>query len=243
MVFHFKNKLDNWNVGVINADGSNLTNISNPSSEYYHPEWSPDGSEILFSASRDRSSDLYIMDQDGNNERLLIGASTIGRDPTFSPNGDKIAYFGPTRRNQNEITVMNIDGTNSNEISDITGLKTDLSWNTYGNLLAFVFKKEIYTINADGTNMTRLTFSENMPNFDEKENYNNTPNFSPDGSKIVFTSLESGTSQIYTMNINGSNRTRITNNQSYYYGSDWSPDGSKIVTIAGGDILIIPLEE
>ena len=78
---------------------------------------------------------------------------------------------------------------------------------------------QIYSVSPDGTNLARLT--------------NNSANeggacWSPDGSKIAFSSDRDGNSEIYVMNSDGTNQTRITNNPGNDGPSSWSPDGSKI---------------
>ena len=78
---------------------------------------------------------------------------------------------------------------------------------------------EIYSMNADGTNQTRLT---NNPGFDI------TPAFSPDGSRITFASIRGNNQDIYVMNADGTNQTRLTTNGSDDYDPTFSPDGSRI---------------
>ncbi|MCM3871297.1 MAG: carboxypeptidase regulatory-like domain-containing protein, partial [Pyrinomonadaceae bacterium] len=78
---------------------------------------------------------------------------------------------------------------------------------------------EIYSMNADGTNQTRLTVNSAL---DFK------PSWSPDRSKIAFTSSRSGNGDIYVMNADGTNQTRLTSNSAIEDDASWSPDGTKI---------------
>jgi Tol biopolymer transport system component len=79
---------------------------------------------------------------------------------------------------------------------------------------------EIYVMDADGSNQTRLTYSEH----DDAD-----PAFSPDGTKIVYFSTRDGNFEIYVMNADGTNQTRLTINDSVDNDPSFSPDGTKIV--------------
>jgi Tol biopolymer transport system component len=82
---------------------------------------------------------------------------------------------------------------------------------------------EIYVMNNDGTNQTRLTFN---------QTFDGEPSFDGNGGRIAFTSTRDGNAEIYVMNTDGSNQNRLTNN----LGSDAHPafswDGSKIAFIS-----------
>jgi hypothetical protein len=90
---------------------------------------------------------------------------------------------------------------------------------------------EIYVMKADGTAQTRIT---NHWTTDSQ------PAWSPDGSKIAFSSWSAGNYgrdnyEIWVMNANGTGQTRLTNNAAEDYGPAWSPDGSRIAFYAEGD--------
>ena len=92
-----------------------------------------------------------------------------------------------------------------------------------GGKIAFVSNRdgnpEIYLMNADGTDVERLT---DNPGFD------GAPAWSPDGTKIVFASSRDGNSDIYIMDADGSNEVRLTTHEADDGGPSWSPDGSMI---------------
>jgi Tol biopolymer transport system component len=79
---------------------------------------------------------------------------------------------------------------------------------------------DIYSANRDGTGLQRLT------NYNV---YTAEGVLSPDGRRIVFTSLKDGDLDIYTMNVDGSDVRRLTTTPGYDGGPWWSPDGTKIV--------------
>ena len=93
-----------------------------------------------------------------------------------------------------------------------------VSTRDFSNYLAS--SREIYTMNADGSNIQRLT---NNTAGDEE------PSWSFDDTLLVFeTSRDGGLPEIYKMNADGSNPQRLTNNGVYDQSPVWSPDGSKI---------------
>ena len=69
----------------MNADGSNIHNLTNNAAEDTLPCWSPDGSKIAFSSSRDGNSDIYTMNADGSNVNRLTNNPSLELECTWGP--------------------------------------------------------------------------------------------------------------------------------------------------------------
>ncbi|MCH7699956.1 MAG: PD40 domain-containing protein [Chloroflexi bacterium] len=81
---------------------------------------------------------------------------------------------------------------------------------------------DIFAVDPDGTGLTNLTDSDTTSD--------GSPVWSPDGTKIAFSSWAGGTGEIFVMHADGSGRTQLTSNAEVsYQAPDWSPDGSRIV--------------
>jgi TolB protein len=139
--------------------------------------------------------------------------------------------------------VMRVDGSDVRRISDGRG-KTTCGWFFPGDERLFfasstahdstcpprpdpsrgyvwpLDRYDIYTVNRNGSNLKRLT---------HYDVYTAEGVLSPDGKRIVFTSLKDGDLEIYTMNADGSGVRRLTNTPGYDGGAWWSPDGKQIV--------------
>lgn len=185
---------------------------------------------------------------DTPNERHLTNVRQItfggeNAEAYFSPDGEWLT-FQSTRdgRACDQQYVMRVDGTGLKRISDGRG-KTTCGWFLpdgkrlfFGSSTAhdstcppkpdpsagYVWgldRFDIYTVNRDGTDLKRLT------NYDV---YTAEGVLSPDGTRIVFTSLKDGDLEIYTMNVDGTDVKRLTNTPGYDGGAWWSPDGKRI---------------
>jgi len=227
----------NPEIYVMDADGSNQTRLTH-SGNNYSPAWSPDGSKIAFISQHEDSYDdaynIHVVDANGNNQKRLT-ESRYDYTPAWSPDGSKIA-FASRRNGYREIYVMNSDGSNETRLTHSIYDKYKPKWSPDGSKIAFTseydnyyehngyyyYTREVYIMDADGSNQTRLAESQ----------YAYNPAWSPDGSKIAFTSQSDGYYKIYIMDADGSNQTRLTKSR-YHYAPIWSPDGSKIAFISG----------
>ena len=86
------NRDGNFEIYIMNPDGSEQVNLSRDKAEDSDPVWSPNGEQILFVSNRDGSYDLYVMDADGSGVRKVFGSREDRWDPSWSPDGRKVVY-------------------------------------------------------------------------------------------------------------------------------------------------------
>lgn len=189
---------------TMNADGSNQVRLTNDGSSR-HPSWSPDGTKIVFATG----FDIYLMNADGTN-RFRLPTINYNDDPEFSPDGTRISYLcsrpfdGIPPGLNDEICVMNADGTNERILSKHPAVEWGAVWSPDSSKIAFVSNRtgnsEVYVMNADGNNQVNLS---NNPAGDSN------PTWLPDGTKIAFSSGRDNPG-IYLMNPDGTNQTFFT---------------------------------
>ena len=218
----------NFEIYVMNADGSGQTRLTNDPASDLGPAWSPDGTQIAFASDRDGNSEIYVMNADGSGQKRLPGDSAFDGVPAWSPDGTKIT-FTSLRDGNFEVYVMDADGSDQTNISDNGAQDGFSAWSPNGSKIAFATDRdgnaEIYTMNEDGTGQINVT---NNPAADGR------PAWSPDGSKIAFDTDRDGNSEIYTMNPDGSKQTRLPD-PAIGAVPAWSPDGSQIAFTSARD--------
>jgi Tol biopolymer transport system component len=227
---------------LMNADGSSETSLSgDPLSQYWGPRWSPDGTRVAFVSTKDGNPEIYVMAVEGPGSdtqpitRLTYGIWT-DTAPTWSPDGQHLA-FSSDRTGHFNIWVMDADGGNQTNLSNNTWYNDEPAWSPDGSRIAFQqirkgqYKDDIMVMNADGTGVTRLTFT---PGGSEVE-----PAWSPDGSRILYTGFRSPGGMVYVMTADG---VRLA---SFGPGYDpaFSPDGTRILftswAAGSGDVWVM----
>jgi Tol biopolymer transport system component len=174
---------------VLNADGTETqlaTNTWNvgmgPGARYIYPggSFSPDGSEVVFAT---QGGGIYTVDAAGGTPRLLRSIRHPVVNPTFSPDGTKIAYFEFQDLPGHTLRVMNADGTGDRVLLDsqavnclrpVTTIRP--MWSPDGTRIAFSCTREtgIQVVGADGSGLSTVIVN------------GKDPYWSPDWSRIAF---------------------------------------------------------
>ena len=158
----------------MNVDGSGRRRLTRDRLYSFDPDYSPDGSRIVFAEGRVRGrgvqNRLAVMDADGRNRRAITRfGGTDDINPKWTPDGQRIVFEARGRRTRSDIASIVLDG------SDLRLLLATPAWETNpipspdGTKIVFTSDRdrpgrdrinrgfEVYTMNVDGTGVTRLT--------------------------------------------------------------------------------------
>jgi TolB protein len=168
--------------------------------------------------------ELCVMDYDGNNATMLTAYKSIVMSPSWSPDGEKIA-FGSYRRGIPEIEILSRIDRRPYTFERAGGTTGMPAWSPDGSKIAFATSRdgsdmEIYVADWNGRNMRRLTVSKSV---------DVSPVWNPrTGREIAFTSDRNGSPQIYIMDAEGTNVRRLVDDGGHAVNAAWSPDGQFI---------------
>lgn len=189
---------------------------------------------------------ILIINADGTGQtQLTTGQTLFDTDPVYSPDGSRIA-FSRNISLKTEICIMNGDGTNvvtvtSGEVTP-SSFNSHPSWSPDGTKIVFMSnrsgfgKSEIWLMNADGSGLVQLTTNIQKGSNSQGPvfSFDRSPAWSPDGSKIAFASNRDGSdTEIYVMNVDGSNPVKLTDDGLDDDEPAWSPDSQRIAFTKG----------
>jgi TolB protein len=203
VVFSYLDSSNVSQVGLINTDGSGRTNLTLPPADNYpqYPQFTPDGTKIIYqSLTHNAYVDIVMVNLDGSNPTYLTNGGGNHLWPTVSPDG-KLVALGVDSPTPFQLATMNIDG------SDLKVIGPDARvpvFSADGKKIFFNSSPgdTLYSINADGSNLTQLT----------RFNYDNCPLVR--GNNVLFQSSSSqfflDGYQIFKMAEDGSHMTQLT---------------------------------
>jgi Tol biopolymer transport system component len=194
---------DSFDIFSANSDGSDVMQLTFSDGYDAEATVSPKGDKIVFTSTRDGDPELYTMDIDGSNQTRLTFEMGYDGGAFFSLDGNKIVFRSSRPKTEEELADYE-----------------DLAQN--GMFRPSIL--EIYVMNADGTNIQKIT------NF-SKASF--APFFHPDGKRIIFSSnvnSEKGRNfDLYIINNDGTGLEQITFNETFDGFPMFTRDGKQLV--------------
>lgn len=173
---------------------------------------------ITFESTRDGNREIYLMGPDGSELVNLSNDPADDLQPAISADGSQIAFV--SNRNAGEeggqfIYVINADGSGLRQLT-FNHWSNSPDWSQDGSQITYAGDDDIFIINADG--------SGEPINLTGDEVRDVRPAWSPDGSKIAWSTGSDGNWNLFVMDVDGSNKIQITDN-GQVFGATWTIDG------------------
>ncbi len=248
-----------FNIYSMQPNGASLQALTSGAGRHLCPDYSADGKQIAFCTNVTGAWEIWTMKQNGTRQTQLTHFGAFAIFPDFSPDGSRIAFSGFIGAPQNDqiFVVDAVTGLAPHQLTICPVSSPDCFsdypiWSPDGTRIAFTHgdgfdandnpvNEQVWVMNADGSSAHALTSG-----VDPKDQ---VPDWSPDSSKIVYTSGQFGSEGIWTMNADGSNQLQLTGcgptdatpcTAGDDWGTAWSPDGTKIAFLRDLTSLGIP---
>jgi Tol biopolymer transport system component len=221
-------------VYTMNADGSDIRQITNDTNGNYMPIWSFDGTKIAYTATdfSDQTQQVFVMRANGSHKvDISNDDNTQNAMARWSPDDSKLVYVSqpsdysalPT------INIMNADGSSKTTLTDASSIAQAPVWSPDGTKIAFICVdvqnvQQVCTMDTDGSNQQQLTSGTST-------DYTSIA-YSPDGMQFAYATMGHGGGYIQhlgIMNADGSNQHTVTTQNTSAADVNWSPDGTKLV--------------
>ena len=222
-------------IWVINANGTGRRQITKSGRGIdYDPDFSPDGKRIVFRTSRGRYAPdpsgiglegIFVVDVRTKKERQ-IQPRTGGLFPAWSPDGKWIAFSGlAAGKTLDTIHLMHPDGSG---VVDLGPMGECATWSPDSTRIAFCSHRgdgnwAVWVMNADGSDQRQLTHPTLEQPAGSRGDYAGA--WSPDGTRIAYSSDVDGDREVFVMNADGTDQRRLTRLRGADSPQAWLPDG------------------
>jgi Tol biopolymer transport system component len=247
----------NTDIFIADGDGNNLHPLCPSPALDYNASFSKDGKWVVFTSNRAGSSDIWRVHPNGKDLEQLTNDPSFDDQAAFSPDGNKIAFVS-SREKQADIYILDLKTKKIINLTHNPAGDFRPAWSPDGKSIAFstdrdskkpkpVFtlwhSTEVYTINVDGSALTRRTFM---------NSYAGSPSWSPDGKKLVIYEAElqqvrnmntvmktNATTQLSLIDLAGDEKKYVTKDSGEKIYPHWLNDNriAYLTWVDGGQIL------
>lgn len=209
-------------VMMIDADGSNLRQLTHENSTVASPCWGMNGGEVIYTTYRDNNPDLAGMTLAGR--RFDVSRRPgLNTAPSWNARTSRLAV-SLSKDGNAEIYTMTREGRSLRRLTNTPGADTAPDWNPDGSMLVFTSDRggspQIYMMDASGGGARRISTG----------GYCDSPSWSPDGSKVAYVVREGGEFNIYVVDLQGGGgAVRLTKGARDNTDPSWAPNSRHLV--------------
>jgi TolB protein len=214
----------------------------------YQPDWSPDGKNVVYVSYQKDAMELWLLDLGSGKSRQLTSGGAVNVEPRWSPDGKQIVFVSTTYNKRFHVFRADVNsGTLSNAVRLTGETKSDLPryyysafdteispvWTRDGEEILFISNRGHIHGSGGFWRMRAEPGATAHEIHYEETNWKARPDFSPDGSRMVYSSYLGGQwHNVWVMSANGGDAFPLT-----YDGWDctsvrWSPDGKQLAFIS-----------
>lgn len=187
--------------------------------------------QLAFVSNISGTNQIYIINVDGTGMRQVTDMAEGACQPTWAPDGQRLAFTSPCSSNKDfypnsNLYMIGADGSGLKALTTEKIGDFDPAWSPDGKTIAFTSlrnnrRSQIYLLNVESGEITRLS---------DEYNFDMQPSWSWDGRQIIFASTRRGISQIWIMDADGQNQVLFSQNQVYQnFKPALSPDNQIVV--------------
>jgi TolB protein len=233
-------------------DGSNVVNLTAGDKlgkwkEAYGYNLGADGKKMIFTVHDGSSGRVALADVDGSEPRLIAPSLGYIYMAALSPTSDRVVFSGPARGYRLMLAELP-DGkplllTPNHPESFVPKFTPD------GKTIVF-FRRDgdVYRVDADGTNLKRLTQGNNYVHFrlssNDRHASSDGPHVSPDGKRIAYIAVKDGVPNVGVMNLDGSEQKQLTFRKTPCGRVRFRPDSKQIAFVSFVDkypqLFVVP---
>jgi len=180
--------------------------------------------KIAFVGNQTGNKEIYLIDFDGENLRPVTQNKSINILPRWTLDGKRLLYTSYMKRNP-DLYAIDLESGKNYRISYRNGLNACPTWfrDSEGEKMILMLKRD----NRSHLFLTKVGETSAIPITSGSASYA-SPSWSPDGRQIAFVSDQTGSPQVYVMDINGKNIRRLSYQGNYNVCPAWSPRGDWI---------------
>ena len=182
--------------------------------------YSPDGTQIAYSTTRDSNAEIYLARRDGSRARRLTFHTGIDTEPSWSPTGKRLV-FTSDRWGTPQLFAINSDGTDLLQLTQVGPWNGAGDWSPIGDRIVHLCRIdgtfELALVQADGSGWRRLTIGGGCGH----------PRWAPDGRHVVFSRAAGGREDLWVLDVDTSSLRQLTRLNGHSYNPAWSDQATE----------------